>query len=106
MYYLWVVPTCVIFFIGLSFMYVLNNEKKTVMIFVIYSIFRAIPILPIVSRISKRPLFDAMLYDIMMFIVCAVAIGIMSHKGFSIMSTKNVIGFFMVCGGFVLMQIK
>lgn len=105
-FYFWVVPACSIFFIALSFFYVKNNEVHTPLVFWSYTIFRALPLLPIISRMSKNPLFDAMLYDILMFIICAIAIGLMSKKGFPAMTTMNVGGFALVCIGFVLMQIK
>jgi len=105
-YYIWALPSCVLFFILLSKLVVLNNEIKTTQIFIIYTIIRALPLLPIISRVSNRVLFDCMAYDILMFLVCAIAIGNFSNTGFKIMTTTNMIGFLLVCVGFVLMNIK
>jgi hypothetical protein len=104
--YVWMVPSCILFFIALSWLYVLNNQVHTPLVFLVYTIFRALPLLPIISRMSKNPLFDSMLYDVLMFLVCAIVIGFLSKKGFAVMSPKMIIGFVLVCIGFTLMQIK
>lgn len=104
--YLWMIPSCVVFFVALSWFYVLNGEVKTPLVFWGYTIFRALPLLPIISRMSKNPLFDAMLYDILMFVVCAISIGFMSKKGFVSMSAREIVGFVIVCIGFTMMQWK
>jgi hypothetical protein len=104
--YLWMVPSCIAFFVALSWLYVLNNQVHTSLVFWVYTIFRAIPLLPLISRMSKNPLFDAMLYDVLMFLVCAIVIGFLSKKGFAVMSAQSIIGFILACVGFTLMQLK
>lgn len=106
MYYLWISPLCILFFIGVSWFYVQQNESPTRTMFLVYSIFRAIPLLPLIAHISKRPVFDAMLYDVGMFVVCAVALGVMSKDGFTAMSRVQLLGFAIACSGFVLMAIN
>jgi hypothetical protein len=105
-YYLWALPSCVIFFLIISKLVVVNNELKTPQTFIIYSIVRALPLLPLISIVSKRIVFDCMAYDVLMFIVCAIALGIFSKTGFRAMTITNVIGFCMVLIGFTLMNLK
>jgi len=59
---------------------------------------------PLVSRFSKNLLFDGMLYDIILFLSYAIALGLITN-GFIKFNLPQWIGFSLIVCGFLIMKL-
>jgi hypothetical protein len=87
----------------------MTNEGCSTRWIIFYMFFRSLPILVVIAKLSRSPVFDAMLYDILMLIICAIAMALFSKKGFESFTVGQYVFFFLMllsCLGYKYCEIK
>lgn len=104
-YYLWWIPATIIFYIFYSWLSVKWNTTGDIKWAVFLILTGLLPVWLIVSKISTNITLDGMIYDVVLFLGCAIGLGIFSGALFEF-SIIQIIGFITVIVGFILMHIK
>lgn len=103
-HYFWWIPAVIIVYGLMSWLSVKNNVTDEKVWLIPFIIVQILPIWTVVAKVSKRLLFDAMIYDILMFLSINIAIGYFTGM-FSKFSILQLIGFLVVVAGFILMRV-
>ena len=103
-HYLWWVPGVIGLYTLLGWLSVKSNVSNSKVIFAGLIIAQMIPVWALVTKVSKSLLFDALLYDVIAAIACAIAIGVFSGT-FADFTSRNWVGIFLVILGLILIKI-
>jgi len=106
MYYLaWIPLTFAWYFIYTWFIYKNSLTATYGMYFWIGAVFGAFPLWLLISKHSKDVMFDGMIYDIVLFLGCAIGAGFFTGKIYSF-NTTQWFGFLLVVLGFFMVKFK
>jgi len=104
MHYLWWVPAVLIYYVAYAWMSKQNNVHGGKWLWIMLVFGAACPWWLIISRVSKRLLFDGMLYDNLMFLAFVVTMLVLSRHESS-MPIYKYVGLGFVVAGSVMMRI-
>jgi len=105
MYYAIWIPIVIIVYVFVGWLSVKNNQVDSRFWYSIFLLIQCIPMWAIVSKFSKNISFDAMAYDIILFLACNLSILYFSGDAFRF-SIFQKIGAGLVIMGFLMLQIK
>lgn len=100
--YLWV-PILIVFYIGHAWLSLKNNQEDGWLIWLL--LYNALPAWVVISKISKRILFDGMLYDNIMFLTYVFTIAYLD-KSIKSFSCCQWLGFMLVMAGSIMMRLN
>jgi len=102
-YAIWV-PIVVVYYVGLTWISKQNNDIGGKWLYIMYLYGAVWPGWIVVSRISKRLLFDGMLFDNLMFLTYVVTLMFLGAHGK--LTTHQWVGIGFVVVGSILMRIE
>lgn len=107
MFYLVWLPLAFAWYFAYTWFVFKNNLAATPygMWFWIAAAFGAFPLWILISRYSKDIMFDGMLYDIVLFLGCAIGAGVFTGK-IATFNTLQWSGFFLIMIGLLMVKYK
>lgn len=103
-YYLTWIPLTFFWYVAYTWFVVKNNEVGGWW-FWAAAAFGAFPLWVLISKHSKNVMFDGMIYDVILFLGCAIGAGIFTGKIASF-NTLQWFGFVMIVAGLFLVKYK